>query len=518
MQLEQNSLPKLRVLDPAENRIIEEIDETPPGEAGRLYENARTAFESWSALPVAERIRYLRKLRHYLAEHMEESIQTVSRDTGKVEVEALMADLMPVLDALQHIEKHAGKILGREKKPTPIVFFGKKSYVEYMPRGVVLVISPWNYPLQLAMIPAISALAAGNTVILKPSEVTPLVGLHIEKVFKEAGFPDNVIQVAHGGKELGAALTKGKPDYIFFTGSVRTGQIIQEVAAKDLIPTTLELGGKDPMIVFKDANIERAVQGAIWGAFTNSGQTCMAIERLYVERPIYETFLQKLIGEVNKLKHGKTKDGDIGSMTFPGQLDIMRVQLEEALANGAKLATGTPPGKWNTDKGLYVPPTVVTEVGQDMKIMQEESFGPLLPIMPFDTEEEAIALANGTEYGLNSSIYTSDIAKAERVASKLVSGGVVINDVLITVANHHLPFGGAKKSGIGRYHGDEGLRIFTHPKAVMVDKGRKDTELPWYPYEGTYPHFKKLFHSMYGRKRNWIIFAAAFLALMRKKK
>lgn len=506
----------MQVLSPATNTVIEEMEETPLSEVDTLYEQARAAFKHWSALSMSERIDYLRKLRYHMADNMEEVISVVATDTGKVKLEALMADVMPVLDALEHIEKHAKKVLGRQKVPTPIVFFGKKSYVEYMPRGVVLVISPWNYPLQLAMIPVVSALVSGNAVILKPSEVTPLVGKIIEKLFRDVGFPEHVVQVAHGGKELGAALTSEKPDYIFFTGSVRTGQIIQQVAAKDLIPTTLELGGKDPMIVFADANLERAVQGVMWGAFTNCGQTCMATERVYVERSIYESFLQRLIEEVGKLKQGADDDSDIGSMTFPGQLEIMKVQLEEALSRGAKLETGTAPDAWDTGKGLFIPPTVITGVTHDMKVVQEESFGPLLPVIPFDTEEEAVELANGTEYGLNASVYTKDMEKAKRVASKLVSGGVVINDVIITVANHHLPFGGAKKSGIGRYHGEGGLRIFCHEKAVMLDRGWKKTELPWYPYRGTYPLFKQLFYSLYSKNKNWIKFAQAFVGLMRK--
>lgn len=511
-----NNRAKWQVTCPATHQIIAEIDETSLDDVPRLYEQARSAFSQWAGLPITKRIEYLRKLRVYMTEHMEEIIQTISNDAGKVKVEALTADVMPVLDAILHIEKHAHQVLGREKKSTPILLIGKKSYVEYMPRGVVLVISPWNYPFQLAMVPMLSALVGGNTVILKPSEITPLVGKCIEDLFHKAGFPPGVVQVAHGGKELGAALTQGKPDYIFFTGSVRTGQIIQMQAAKDLIPTTLELGGKDPMIVFSDANLERAIRGALWGAFTNSGQVCMSTERLYVQRPIYEKFVQKLVEEVNQLTQGFTLDDDIGSMTFQGQLAILKEQLDEALAGGAELRTGTTPDQWDTSKGFFVPPTVLTNVKQSMKVVQEEAFGPLLPIIPFDTEEEVIQLANDSLYGLNASVWSADLNKAKRVASQMVSGAVAINNVIVSVANPHLPFGGAKHSGIGRYHGDNGLRIFCHEKAVILDRGKLNSEVHWYPYRGKYHLLYNLIYSYYAKSRNWLTFVKSYVGLMRK--
>ena len=383
-----------------------------------------------------------------------------------------------------------------------------------MPRGVVLVISPWNYPMQLAMVPMLSALASGNTVILKPSEVTPLVGKCIEDLFIKAGFPEGVVQVAHGGKEVGAAFTTSKPDYIFFTGSVRTGKTIQQVAANDLIPTTLELGGKDPMIVFADAHLERAAKGAAWAAFTNSGQVCMSAERLYVEKTIYPEFLSLLKKEIRFLKQGTDEDADVGSMTFPAQIQIVKDQLEDAMSNGAKLVTGQSPEEW--ENGMFLPLTVVTNVNHEMKIIQEESFGPLLPVIPFESEEEVIRLANDTVYGLNASVWTKDKEKARRVASKLISGAVVINDAIISFANHGLPFGGAKQSGIGRYHGDAGLRIFCHEKAIVEDNGRKKSEIHWYPYREKFPLFLQLFKSYFRKNRDWAKFTKYYLRILKK--
>lgn len=505
----------MTVVAPATGKVIAEIEETQLHDVPLFYQHGREAFAMWGALSVAERMDYFKKLKQLMVEEMDKIARTISEDTGKVLTESIVADIMPTLDAIDHIIKHAEKVLSRQKAKTPLLLIGKKSYIEYMPRGVVLVISPWNYPLQLAMVPMISALAGGNTVILKPSEVTPLVGKLIEDLFQRSGFPDGVVQVAHGGKEVGAAFTAGKPDYIFFTGSVRTGKIIQQQAARDLIPTTLELGGKDPMIVCSDANLERAAKAAAWGAFTNSGQVCMSAERLYVERNVYDRFLELLKKEVNSLVQGNDEDADIGSMTFPAQKEIVKEQLDEALERGAKLETGVEPEQWKD--GMFLPLTVVTGVEQDMKIIQEETFGPLLPVVPFDSEEEAVSYANGTVYGLNASVWTKDKQKARRIATKLVSGAVVINDVIISVANHGLPFGGTKESGIGRYHAEGGLRIFCHEKAVMEDMGFMDTEIQWYPYKGKYPLFLSLFKSYFNDKRDWMGFARSYIALLRKK-
>ncbi|MBO8172858.1 MAG: aldehyde dehydrogenase family protein [Bacillaceae bacterium] len=507
---------KRKVICPATGEEIGRMEETPLAKVPLMYEKARQAFPAWAEMPVKKRVEHLRSLRLYMLEHMEELVQVITDSTGKVAVEALTADILTVVDAVQHMEKTAASALAPRRVSTPLLFFGKKSYIEYKPRGVVLVISPWNYPFQLAMIPVVSALAAGNTVILKPSEVTPLVGKWIETLFHESGFPEGVVQVAHGGKELGAGLVERKPDYIFFTGSVRTGKIIQEQAARYLIPTTLELGGKDPMIVFGDAHLERAVKGAVWGGLTNSGQVCMSVERLYVEKPVYDRFVRQLVKEVNRLQQGRGTDDDLGSMTFPGQIDIVREHIEDALARGARLLTGQEPSRWNMDNGMFLEPMVLVDVTPDMKVMREESFGPILPVMPFEGEDEAVRLANDSPYGLNASVWSRDLEKAKRIASRLVSGNVVINDVMITVANPHLPFGGVKESGIGRYHGDVGLQTFCHQTSVMVDPGKSASEVNWFPYRGKYPLFLQLIRSYFGEKKAWWRFIKSYLHLLRK--
>ena len=504
------------VFSPGTGLKIGSLEETPAAAVPEIYRTSRQAFKRWSGMEITERLSFFRKLRELITEKMDEVAEVISKDTGKVKTEALVADIMPTLDAISHIEKHARKSLSRQKVKTPLLLIGKKSYIEYMARGTVLVISPWNYPFQLSMVPLLNAAAAGNTVIVKPSEVTPLVGVCMEQLFKEAGFPDGVIQFAHGGKELGSALTDGNPDYIFFTGSVRTGKIIGQAAAAKLIPCTLELGGKDPMIVFEDANLERAANAAIWGAFTNSGQVCMSVERLYVQRDIYPAFLEKLLEKTKQLKLGNGESDDIGSMTFPAQSDIVAEHLRDALSKGAVMETGIPPEQWKRDGTYFIPPVILSNCDSSMKIIEEETFGPVLPVIPFDGEDEAVTLANGSLYGLNASVWSGDADKAARVGSRLVSGAVILNDVLISVANHHLPFGGTKQSGIGRYHGEAGLRMFCHEKAIMSDRGKTQNEIQWYPYEGKYLSFLSMFQHYYGKRTNWAGFAKEYLALLKK--
>ncbi|WP_110929212.1 aldehyde dehydrogenase family protein [Bacillus massiliglaciei] len=501
----KESVGEWKVYSPATGEEIARMQETAAEQVPFIYKEARKAQVSWAAFSIKKRLAFLKKLRLLMVERMEEMAEAISQDTGKVKTEALVADIMPVIEGIRHIEKTAEKNLARQKKATPLLMFGRKSYVDYMPRGAVLVISPWNYPLQLAMIPIVSALAAGNSVVAKPSEVTPYVGVYMERLFREAGFPKGTVQFAHGGKELGALLTNAKPDYIFFTGSVRTGKIIGELAAKELIPVTLELGGKDPMIIFKDANLERAANAAIWGGFTNSGQVCMSVERVYAERTIYLEFLKLIKEKTLSLRQGASVDDDIGSMTFPAQREIVSSHIRDALEKGAILETGKYPDQWKLDeKTLFLEPMILSGADHSMKAVTEETFGPVLPIIPFDTEEEAVNLANDSKYGLNSSVWTEDLAKADRVTKQLVTGAVNINDVLGTVANHELPFGGAKQSGIGRYHGENGLRIFCHEKAVMIHSGKGKTEIQWYPYKKKYDSFLSLFKNYFGRRTNWI--------------
>ena len=460
-----------------------------------IYSQARKRFESWKDTSLAERTTYLRALRHVMIDSVDEIVEVIHQSTGKVAFEALTAEVLTVVDTIAYWEKEAHKILGTHKIPTPLLLQGRRSWIEYKPRGVVLVISPWNYPFQLSAIPMLAAVLAGNTVIVKPSEVTPEIGGLLARLVARAEFPKDVIQIIDGGKDVGADLVSGQPDFIFFTGSVRTGKEIQKAAAEHLIPTVLELGGKDAMIVFDDAPLERAVQGALWGAFTNCGQVCMSTERLYVHKKIYESFSEKLVSALNQLT--------IGEMTSTAQVQIVRHQVEDALEKGARLLIGVPPSQWEEDS-MRIGPIVLVNINEDMAIWNEETFGPVVPLIPFGTEEEVIEFVNLSPFGLSASVWSRDLKRAKKLARRLDVGSVNINDVMITVANPHLPFGGIKHSGLGRYHGCEGLRIFCHETAFMASKGTRRSELNWYPYtQEKYDFVSSVLQNMYGRKKRW---------------
>jgi acyl-CoA reductase-like NAD-dependent aldehyde dehydrogenase len=326
------------------------------------------------------------------------------------------------------------------------------------------------------MVPLVTALAAGNTVILKPSEITPTIGELVHFLCKESGLPEDVVQVVQGGGEVGRRLIKAGPDKIFFTGSVETGKKVMRAASEELIPLALELGGKDPMIVFSDAHFDRAVQGALYGAFSNAGQTCISVERCYVQESIYQRFVEALSREVQKLRVGSGIESDFGPIISPHQIPVIEDQIEDALNKGARVITN---GK---RQGSFMQPVILVDVDHSMKVMKEETFGPVLPIMPFTSEDGVIRLANDSIYGLGASIWTSDLEKGERVARQLMTGNCAINDVIRNVANPHLPYGGVKKSGIGRYHGPEGLGSFSIQTSIMVNKGKRKREVNWFPY------------------------------------
>jgi succinate-semialdehyde dehydrogenase/glutarate-semialdehyde dehydrogenase len=348
--------------------------------------------------------------------------------------------------------------------------------------GVIGIITPWNFPFMLSLNPTVQALAAGNAVVLKPSEITPFVGLALAKLFADAGLPENVFQVVTGDGSTGAALVDSGCDKISFTGSARTGRRIAEACGRALVPCTLELGGKDPMIVCDDADIERAARGAVWGAFTNSGQVCMSTERVYVVEKVASAFTERVVELTRGLRQGPETEGDVdlGAITSPAQLEIIEQHVADAVAKGAKILTG---GRRNPAwAGLFFEPTVLVDVNHEMAIMREETFGPCLPIQVVSDEEEALRLANDSCYGLQASVWTRDTWKGKRLANRIAAGGVVVDDCMVTYGISESPFGGVKESGIGRVNGELGLKSFCHVQSVVLPRMRGKSEPLWYPY------------------------------------
>lgn len=445
-------------------------------DTAQALEKARSAFEVWSTTDIEKRLGLVTNLRRLILQRLDTVLGVIRESTGKVEVEALNADILPTLEMIRYYEKKAARFLQPQKRKTPFIFLKNYSYLEYKPLGVVLIISPWNYPFQLSLVPLVSALIAGNTVLLKPAEITAKVGTLIQDLMDEAGFPPGVAQVIIGGRAVGEELIHACPDKILFTGSVGTGRHIAEAAAQDLVPVVLELGGKDPMVVFEDALLDRAVEAAVYGAFANSGQLCVSVERVYVQDTVYEQFAARVAARAAAVRVGTGPDCDIGPMTTASQLQVVLAQVEEAVAQGAKPLTEL------RHQGLLFYPLVLRDVTHAMRIMQEETFGPVLPLMPFGSEAEAVALANDTMFGLNASVWSQDLEKAKRVVRRLVTGNAYINDVVKNIGNPDLPFGGVRQSGFGKYHGPEGLRTFSLATAVMVSRNRARREINWFPY------------------------------------
>lgn len=479
-----------------------------------VYQVARAnaSHEPTPEAALSRRIDKISALKKVILREREEIIDRIQKETGKCRSDALMSEIFPVLDHLHYLEKNAFKALRPRKISTPLALMGKKSRVYFEPLGTVLVISPWNYPFYQAIVPCTSAFIAGNSVIYKPSEHTPLKGL-VESVLEKASFSKGEIQIVYGDGLLGSKLIEMRPDKIFFTGSVATGKKIMAQAAQNLIPVELELGGKDPMIVFEDANLKRAASGAAWGALTNCGQSCTSVERVYVQESVYPEFKRLLLEEIAKVKQAVDANGDadVGHMTVDLQVKTISAHLREAIERGAKQLTGS---DWDHSRRA-IPPIVLENVNEDMSVVAEETFGPVLPLLTFTSESDAIAKANNSRYALSASVWTADLERAERVARKIVTGNVSINNVMLTEANPALPFGGARDSGFGRYKGEFGLHAFSNIKSVLVDKNSAKIEANWFPYTAEkYKLFTDMMVALFsGGIKNLIKFAFAGLKL-----
>ncbi len=442
-------------------------------------ENARAAFKSWRETSFAARRKFILKAREVILDELDEIARLISDESGKPFAEALSMEIAPVLDLMQYFAKTAETILKSRKINIGLyALLGRFSKIIYQPLGAVAIIPAWNYPFSIPLGEAAMALMAGNTVIIKPSELTPFIGLKIGEIFQKAGLPANVVQILSGDGRAGAALVEAAPDKIMFTGSVGTGRKIAESAAKNLTSVVLELGGKDPMIVFADANLELAASAAVWGAFCNSGQSCSSVERLYVEETAATGLTRKIVEKTKRLKQGAGNDEnvDIGAMSSERQLKIVKDHVESFEKEGAAILTG---GKSNE---LFFEPTVIGGATNEMRGMREETFGPTLPIATFKTVEEAITLANDSEFGLTASVWTRDLAKGRRVAERIEAGTVCVNEVLYTHGIGQTPWGGFKNSGRGRTHGIEGLLELVQPQHIHVNRLAFLPNAWWMPY------------------------------------
>jgi acyl-CoA reductase-like NAD-dependent aldehyde dehydrogenase len=483
----QIGVSRIASVNPATGEVLGEIESAGSTEVAAAVARARAAQPDWKAWGVSNRVRVLRRFQQILLDKKTTVAQLITQEAGKPLAEALTTEVLVVLDAARHLTEHGFALLRDEPLAHGNAIMKTKSgRILHEPYGVIGIVSPWNYPFSIPATEAMAALLAGNAVVLKPSEFTPLIALELQKLLHEAGVPPEIFQVLPGEGPTGAALVSSDIDKLVFTGSVTTGRRIAQIAAERLLPVILELGGKDPMIVLEDADLDVATSGAIWGAFVNAGQTCLSVERCYVHRDLYPAFVDMCARKASKLRVGNGLDSttEIGPMIHDRQVRIVESHIEDARERGARVVAG---GIRLRELGpTFFAPTVLADVTHDMRVMQEETFGPVLPIAAFEDDDEAIALANDSIFGLAASVWTRDRARGERIARRINAGTVMVNDVVSCFSISEAPHGGFKASGIGRTHGRWGIEEMVRVKYVDSDRMPRMKKVWWFGYGGDF--------------------------------
>jgi acyl-CoA reductase-like NAD-dependent aldehyde dehydrogenase len=491
---------RYRVSSPVTLEPIGEFEAGGVEDVRTAVARARKAQSEWAKLSFDERAKYMWQLIDVIVHRQNEIIDCVIQETGKPRNEAISMEVMAPCMTIAYYAKRAKKFLADER-PTPSgpLRFSKKLKLVYKPLGVVGLITPWNGPVALSANPMAQALMAGNAVVHKPSEVTPLSAMLFKELTEQAGLPADLYQVVQGDGETGAALIDAGVDKISFTGSVATGRKVGEACGRNLIPVTLELGGKDAMIVCDDADLDRAAEGAVRGSCWNTGHYCCGTERVYVGEKIYDSFVEKVVEHTSALQQSDSEEADVGTVFWDRQMDIIESHVADAVAKGATVLVGGERSK--TLKGLFFEPTVMVDVNHGMDIMKQETFGPIVAIQKVSSEEEAISLANDSDYGLSGNVWTTDKEKGERIAERIETGSVSVNDMSMTYGIAEAPFGGVKSSGVGQVNGKLGIRNYCHVHPIVSDKKTSGKLQGGYPYtQASAEQMQKLIRIVFANK------------------
>lgn len=470
------------VRNPADGSVVGIVPNMSAAQVDEMATRLRRAQPAWEAMSPESRAKHLRNWLDWIVDNQDRILDLAHREAGKSWGDTQI-EMLVCMEVINYYTKHGAEFLADEyRKPHGPASLTKSLRVRYRPYPLVGVITPWNYPIGMPMMDVPPALMAGAAVLSKPSEETPLAWAEIVRGWNEEIGAPPVLGCATGRGDTGRAVVEAS-DMVQFTGSTATGRKIGVRCAERLIPCSLELGGKDAMIVLSDAPMQRTVRGAIWGGLFNSGQSCIAVERIYVEAPVYDEFVTKLVDEVNAMRQGHDAAGsfgaEFGAMATEAQMNIVETQVADAVAKGARVLTG---GK-RAEHGLFYPPTVLVDVDHTMSCMRDETFGPLLPIMKVRDEAEAITLANDSPYGLGASVWTASKDRGERVGTRLEAGGIDVNNAMMHVFQFPLPMGGWKQSGLGhRFGGPDGIRKYCRQQAFVTERVHMDNETHWYPY------------------------------------
>ncbi len=473
----------IKVVNPSSGEVISTVSYTQDVQIEKIVDNAKEAFLLWKNLSVEKRIEYLKKIYEVIINDKNNIAKTITQNNGKPLTECYLTEIASTLQVMEYFIKHGSELLGEKNIPLGPIYPMKKSSLAYEPYGVVAIIEPWNYPFYIPFSAITKALITGNTFVFKPSSTVSLVGKLIEEILLKANLPPHVTNIIYGNGTTAEILINSDIDMVVFTGSVNVGKKIAAQCIQKLLPMCLELGGKDPAIVLKNCNIDYAAGGVLWGALTNCGQACASIERVYVDSSIHDEFVEKISKLASELKigDGLSDDTDIGPLVNEEQLNKVKEHIADALSQGAKLHIG---GKQVNRSGYFFEPTVLSNVTHNMKVMKEETFGPIIPIMKFDTVDEAIFLANDTRYGLSASVWSSEIEGARKIVNSLNCGTVWVNDSLFLQAHPACPWIGYKDSG----YGNSSIYQFVKTKHISIDQGYIPSIRPksfwWYPYKG----------------------------------